>query len=180
MIDVTAAKAWIKKETSDEDPLIGGLVSAAVATIEAQTGKFMSVKDFTQEIGGFPACAPFVIKLSRGPVTEVAAIEYDPSDGTDPVEIADFRLIEGLNGALLPAYGESWPATLDGPATVRVAYSAGFADGEAPELDQAALMLVAHWYQNREAVSVGAGVAAVELPLAVQMLIAPYRPKGLA
>jgi hypothetical protein len=54
----------------DEDALIGGLVSAAVATIEAQTGKFMSVKDFTQELAGFPACAPYVIKLSRGPVTE--------------------------------------------------------------------------------------------------------------
>jgi hypothetical protein len=66
------------------------------------------------------------------------------------------------------------------PATVRISGSAGFADGEAPELDQAALMLVAHWFVNREAVAVGATAAAVELPLAVQMLIAPYRPKGLA
>jgi uncharacterized phiE125 gp8 family phage protein len=178
MIDVTAAKAWIRKLTDEEDDLIGGLVNAAVATIEAQTGKYMSVKDFTQALGGFPACSPFAIRLSRGPVTEVAAIEYDPSDGTAAVEVDDFRLIEGLNGALLPAYGEIWPATLDGPATVRIAYSAGFADGEAPELDQAALMLVAHWYQNREGVT--AAIAMAELPLAVQMLIGPYRPKGLA
>src|SRR4051812_45755482 len=118
MIDVTAAKAWIKKQTSDEDALIGGLVNAAVATIEAQTGKFMSVKDFSQVLAGFPCRSPYAIALSRGPVTAIDAIEYDPSDGTDPVEIADFRLIEGRNGALLPAYGESWPATLDGPATV--------------------------------------------------------------
>jgi uncharacterized phiE125 gp8 family phage protein len=55
---------------------------------------------------------------------------------------------------------------------------AGYEDGEAPDLDQAALMLVAHWYQNREAVSRAARPP--ELPLAVSMLIAPYRPSGLA
>jgi uncharacterized phiE125 gp8 family phage protein len=62
---------------------------------------------------------------------------------------------------------------------VRISGTAGYADGEAPDLDQAALMLVAHWYQNREAVSVG-NTLAVELPLGVEMLVRPYRPSGLA
>lgn len=180
MIDVDAAKAWIKKETDDEDALISGLVSAAIATIEAQTGKNLSVKDFTQELAGFPGCYPYTVKLLRGPVVTIASIDYDPSDGTDPATVADFRLIEGKNAALLPAYGQMWPLTLDGPGTVRISGTAGYADGEAPDLDQAALMLVAHWYQNREAVSVLSGAAAVEVPLGVQMLIQPYRPTGLA
>jgi uncharacterized phiE125 gp8 family phage protein len=180
MIDVDAAKAWIKKETDDEDALVGGLVSAAIATIEAQTGKFLSVKEFTQELAGFPCDLSHEIRLTRGPVlaTPTPVIEYDPSDGADAAAIEDFRLVEGRNGALLPAYGEVWPTTLPGPGTVRITYSAGFADGEAPDLDQAALMLVAHWYQNREAVTVGS--APTELPLAVKMLIGPYRPSGLA
>ena len=178
MIDVAAAKAWMKVETAAEDALIGGLVNAAVATIEAQTGKFLSMKGFTQELARFPLCSPYLIRLSRGPVATIDAIEYDPADGSAAVEVDDFRLIEGLNGALLPAFGATWPSTLEGPAAVRISGTAGFGDDEAPELDQAALMLVAHWYQNRDAVSVGP--AATELPLGVQMLIAPYRPKGLA
>jgi uncharacterized phiE125 gp8 family phage protein len=180
MIDVDAAKAWLRVLNDDEDPLITGLVIAAVATIEAQTGKFLTVKAFSQELAGFPCCAPYAIRLSRGPVTTIDAIEYDPSDGTAAIEVEDYRLIEGLNGALLPGYGETWPATLEGPAAVRISGTAGYADGEAPELDQAALMLVAHWYCNREAAAVGPTAAAIELPLAVQMLIAPYRPQGLA
>ena len=110
----------------------------------------------------------------------IDAIEYDPADGSAAVEVADFRLVEGINGALLPAFGESWPTTLEGPAAVRITGTAGYADGEAPELDQAALMLVAHWYVNREAVNSAASAAAVELPLGVEMLIRPYRPSGLA
>lgn len=178
MIDLTAGKAWLKKETSDEDALIGGLVSAAVATIEAQTGKNMSVKAFTQELGGFPCGYPYTVKLLRGPVVTVDSIEYDPSDGSGAVEVTEFRLVEGRNAALLPAYGEVWPLTLDGPGTVRISGTAGYADGEAPDLDQAALMLVAHWYMNREAVNVGNITS--ELPLGVEMMIRPYRPSGLA
>lgn len=179
MIDVAAAKAWIKKETDDEDALIGGLVAAAVATIEAQTGKFMSAKAFSQALTGFPCGYPYEVRLIKGPVTAIDAVEYDPSDGTAAVEVGDFRLVEGVNARLLPAYGATWPATLDGSGTVRISGTAGYGDGEAPELDQAALMLLAHWYQNREAVSVGATVVA-ELPMAVEMLIRPYRPSGLA
>jgi uncharacterized phiE125 gp8 family phage protein len=179
MIDVDAAKAWIKKETADEDALIGGLVSAAIATIEAQTGKNLSVKAFSQVLAGFPGCYPYTVALLRGPVATVDSIEYDPSDGTAAATVADFRLVEGRNPVLLPAYGQIWPLTLDGPGTVRISGTAGYADGEAPDLDQAALMLVAHWYQNREAVSVG-NTLAVELPLGVEMLVRPYRPSGLA
>jgi uncharacterized phiE125 gp8 family phage protein len=182
MIDVDAAKAWIKKETADEDTLIEGLVNAAVATVEAQTGKNMSAKAFTQTLDRFPCDYPYSIRLRRGPVTEIASIEYDPSDGSDAATIGEYRLTEGFgaafNGALQPAYGAVWPVPLDGSAVVRITGTAGYADGEAPDLDQAALMLVAHWYQNREAVNVGN--LTTEIPLAVQMLLQPYRPSGLA
>jgi uncharacterized phiE125 gp8 family phage protein len=173
MIDVASAKAWLKVETVADDALIGALVSSAIATIEAQTGKFMSAKEFTQELRGFPSVYPYEVRLFRGPVTDISSIEYDPADGTDPVAVTEFRLVEGVNARLLPAFGETWPSTLDGSGTVRITGTAGFVDDEAPELDTAALLLVAHWYQNREAVNVGN--ITTELPLAVDMLIQPYR-----
>jgi uncharacterized phiE125 gp8 family phage protein len=177
MIDLDAAKAWVKKETADEDDLLIGLVNAAVATIEAQVGKNMSVKAFTQELSGFPCRYPYTVKLLRGPVVSITGVEYDPADGSAAVPISDFRLVEGRNAALLPAFGQTWPVTLDGPSTVRISGTAGYADGEAPDLDTAALMLVGHWYRNREAVS---DAAMSPLPLGVEMMIRPYRAVGIA
>lgn len=180
MIDVDAAKAWVKKETDDEDVLIAGLVSAAVATIEAQTGKNMSAKDFELSLAGFPRRAPFEIAFVRGPVTEISAIAYDPDDGSAEDTVDDFQLVEGygrsFNGVVRPAFDAVWPTSVRGSGTVRISGTAGYAEDEAPELDQAALMLVAHWYHNREAVS---GGPANELPLAVRMLIRPYCPPGV-
>jgi hypothetical protein len=40
-------------------------------------------------------------------------------------------------------------------------------------IKQAALLLVGHWYANREAVSIGESVA--EIPLAATALLEPFR-----
>jgi uncharacterized phiE125 gp8 family phage protein len=73
----------------------------------------------------------------------------------------------------MPAYGHYWPATLAGPGTVRISGTAGYGEGEAPELDQVALMLVAHMYHNR-------GDGQAEVPALLQRMLDPYRPIGLA
>lgn len=177
MIDLAAAKKWLRVESLEEDALITGLVNASVRHIEAITGKFLSVKAFTQDLAGFPADGTGAIRLLKGPVITITGIQYDPPDGGAALAVADFRLAEGINATLLPAYGASWPTAIDGAGTVRISGTAGYAAGEAPELDQAALMLVAHWYANREAVS---ATAANELPIGVQAMIGPYRPVGLA
>jgi uncharacterized phiE125 gp8 family phage protein len=54
-----------------------------------------------------------------------------------------------------------------------VTYVAGYGPYEAPEeLVQAQLLLIAHWYQNREAVAEG---TFNEIPLAVEALAGPFR-----
>lgn len=44
-------------------------------------------------------------------------------------------------------------------------------------IDQACLLLIGHWYANREAVVIGTITA--EVPLAVQALLQPYRRMGV-
>lgn len=43
-------------------------------------------------------------------------------------------------------------------------------------IDQAKLMLIAHWYHQREAVSAG---AMNEVPMAIDFMLNPYRRKSL-
>lgn len=172
MIDTAKAKAWLKVEHDAEDDLIGALVSGAIGNVEAMTSKFLSPKAFTQELSGFPCRSPYAVRLVKGPVSAITSIFYDPADGGDEIELAEFRLVEGVNGSLQPAYGSLWPVTLDGAGTVRIIGTAGYADGEAPELDTAVLLLVAFWYQNREGMN--------EVPAPVEALIRPFRPVGIA
>jgi hypothetical protein len=139
----------------------------------------MSEKDFTQELAGFPGLLIHTRSGCQRARTDDHRSNMIRPMGPQQLEVADYRLVEGVNARLLPAYGEVWPATLDGSGTVRITGTAGYADDEAPDLDQACLMLVAHWYLNREA-GRRPTAPAVELPLAVEMLIRPYRPSGLA
>jgi uncharacterized phiE125 gp8 family phage protein len=182
MIDLDTAKAHLKVEDSTEDTLIGAYLSAAKAFVESGTSKFFEPTAVVQVEDGFPrsSSGDKPIRLWTGPVDgAVVSIEYDDGNG-DAQTLSSFRLVEGSNAKILPAYGETWPATIGGQATVRVTYLAGYADGEVPAaLDQAVLMLTAHYYANREAVNSGPAAAAVELPLAVDMLLAPFRTPRL-
>ncbi|HMO74085.1 MAG TPA: head-tail connector protein [Sphingopyxis sp.] len=53
-------------------------------------------------------------------------------------------------------------------------------DAYAPELEQAQLLLIAHWYINREAVAVGNATIPHEVPLAVEALAGPFRLPTIA
>jgi hypothetical protein len=198
MIDLDTAKAHLRVETAAEDTIIGAYLAAAIADVEDATGKLLSPAIVTQAADGFPGNArasafrrePYhanagshqqAIRLWKGPVdgeTAAVAIKYDDPDGVEQT-LAEFRLVEGRNAQLLPAFGESWPLTAIGPGTVRITYTAGYADVP-PALDQAVLMLVGHFYANREAVNAADRAAAVELPLGVEDKLARYRSPGIA
>ena len=177
-IDLATAKAHLRVEHTDEDTLIGAYLSAAQGAVESATGKLLTSQTVEQLLAAFPG-SDGPIRLWKGPVTAIVSIAYDDGNG-DEQPLADFRLVEGINAKLLPAYGDSWPAAYGAAGSVRVSYTAGYAADEVPpELDQAVLMLVAHYYLNREAVAVGGNTIPHELPLAVASLISPYRPAGL-
>lgn len=71
---------------------------------------------------------------------------------------------------------------LDG-ATAHVGRLLGFAiddatqfpDGTPADLEQAVLLLAAHWYENREAALISNAAQAIELPFGVQQIVAEYR-----
>jgi hypothetical protein len=62
----------------------------------------------------------------------------------------------------------------DSPGLYEVKFEIGLSAIPSP-LAQAAFFLLTHFYENRSASVVGQGVSAVELPEAVERLIAPYR-----
>ena len=83
----------------------------------------------------------------------------------------DSRSLERRQAAL------AWPAPKRIANGIEIAFTAGYgeavADVPAP-IRQAVLLLVAHWYEHREPIEIGA--AHTRIPHMVSELLQPYRP----
>ena len=76
---------------------------------------------------------------------------------------------------IVPAYGKCWPSTRCQPEAVKIRFICGYgdtADTVPTPLKWGLLLLIAHYYENRELVT--SGILA-EFPEAIDRLIFPYR-----
>lgn len=175
-ITVAAAKQHLRVEHTEDDTYIAGLIEAAFAWIDAPEGwlgRAVREQGFEARFDGFHQRAgaywvPWLC-LPLRPVSAVTAVIYLDKDGIEQtLPPTDYRFADI---EVRSAPGKSWPRTLFGPETVRVRFTAGYADIPAP-IRQAVLLLVGQWYVAREAVGKS---DQAELPFAVSNLLSPYR-----
>ncbi|WP_159829116.1 head-tail connector protein [Novosphingobium sp. TCA1] len=151
-VDLALAKQQCRVLHSREDVLITTHLAAARAWVEQYTGKKLTRGEVAQEIDGF--CGS--IFLAWGPDCADPVITYTDDDGANQ-QITDARVV---GDRLLPP-PSGWPY-VGAPRALRLSYTAGFAETPA-DLDAAVLLLVADFYNNREAgAATGATSAAVE------------------
>jgi len=155
-----------------QDDLITGHLRAAVAAIEARTGKILIARSFswTVRLWRDAYCQP----LPTAPVSNVTAITLVDRRGQEAMvdpsrwlvhEDAHRPELVGPNGPLpvIPDNGKA-----------QVQFSAGYGPtwAELPaDLAQAVLLLAGHFYEHRH----GVDGRAAELPAQVAALITPYR-----
>ena len=152
-ITLVEAKAQMRVETSDDDTLITRLIAAAVAFTDGQgaLGKAMITQTWRQWVGNNPN----EIQLAMLPVASVTAVKYYDTDGAlQTATLADFEVF-GISTYkyIKPASGKSWPVAQTRSDAIAVEYTTGYgaATTDIPDtLRHALLMLVAHWYENRE------------------------------
>jgi uncharacterized phiE125 gp8 family phage protein len=108
-------------------------------------------------------------------VQAVISITY--IDGHGVTQVLDPVLYHVGSEYLWPAYGQTWPTTRYLPQAVTVRFRAGYGDdwNSVPEaIRQALMMLVAYWYSQREAASVGDHPIS-DIPFSVRQILEPYR-----
>lgn len=175
-VSLAQAKLHLRVDGSDEDALITSLIVTARKTCEQWSGRSFMAQTWDLWLNAFPSrsgraasmAPPDAILLPRPPLVSVTYVKY-----TDTAQVLQ-TLTEGVDyfvddtrepGQVLPAYGKTWPAALDYVNVVQVRYLAGEAD--AANVDerakQAMLLLVGHWYENREAVLTGATSREIEM-----------------
>ena len=172
MVDLALAKAHLRAEGTAEDVLIQSYLDAAAAHVEGATGKLLSRRTVVQDFARFGTASGDWLPLWWGPDPAAFTIDYLDAEGA-----AQSVLSPRVQRDRVFAPLAGWPATLE-YSPVALGYTAGFGGGvgQTPvpaDLVQAQLMLVAHWYSNREAVNVGNIVS--EVPLAVEAILQRHR-----
>lgn len=158
--------------------LLDRLIATAREHAETVTGRSLLRQTWQLTLDAFPSGA--LIKLPRGPVHEVLSVVcITPAGVEQSLAGTDWRVVGGgsLVPRLVPAVGHEWPATARTWGAVQITYRTGWESAaDVPEaIRHAILMLAAHWFEHREAVSeVSSGDGMMPVPQAVDSLLAPH------
>lgn len=178
-VSLTEAKAHCRVDDSNSDTVLTALIAAATDHMDGWSGvlgRALVTQTWQQDFDGFAADG---LRLPLGPAASVSSVTYYDADNAQQTLSADvYRL---FTDAIGPYVGlkpdQDWPNAYSRPDAVRVTYVAGAAASDVPAaIKTAMLLLIGHWFENREAVAVG---TATVLPLSVDVLLAPYRRVGM-
>ena len=177
LVTLDEAKRHLRVEYPDDDALIERLIMAATRYVEQATGcRF--VQQMVDELYDGDDARPRPYSFRPWERATVLPLRWQPVAAVQRVEIAgqpvtDYQ-VDSAGGRLIRVSG--WPS---GRANIRVVYTAGYGANQAdaaslvPDVVQSVLLLVGHWYANREAAQTG--TVATEIRLGVDNLLAPYR-----
>ena len=159
------AKAHLRIDGDHENDLIDHYIASAIAWVENHCDVALAEKSITLSFPGFSPTPSINVK----PVRSIEAIRYLNEAGTEET-LTGFR----LNGDKVhPLVGSAWPNAL-ADSEVEIDLTVGYDASETPTpLKQAALLLLAHQYENRESVIVG--TISSKLPHGVEALTHQYR-----
>lgn len=180
IISLANVKAHCYVTTSDDDTLLTRLLAAARRHAEKVTWRAIIQATYTQYLDQFPY-GEQIIELQKPPVRSVTSIKYyDPSGTLQTLSTDDYDTDLKSEPARI-FIKTDWPDVDDDRLNaVEITYTAGY-DPDAgddslsvPEdIQSAMVMLIKHWYNNRESVIVSEGrtVDAEQVPQTARMLL---------
>jgi uncharacterized phiE125 gp8 family phage protein len=177
-VSLDAARRNSRIDTTDEDQRLTELIRAATAYVQKHTDTALITQTLSWKLDQFPVQIK-AIYLPIWPVQSLASISYtDVSEATVSMDLTTVATRIPTRGKARIARKKwlAWPSTLDTPDAVDIRFIAGFGSTEASvpeEFKQAILLLVSHWFENREAVLTG--TASKEVEFAVSSIIDTIR-----
>lgn len=159
-VTIAEAKGHCRVDGSDEDAWFTAAVATATSMCEGMAHRAFCTQRWRLSLDRFPSECDGKISLPRPRLLSVISVVYfDTAGDEQTLDPADYQVDDQAEpGAVYPSPNVDWPDTEDGRVNaVQIVYECGY--GAAAEVDgrakQAILMLVAYWYENREAVLVG-------------------------
>jgi len=149
-ITLSEAKAFLKVDGTDEDALIGSLISVARQVCETYAGLSFAAQTRVVKLDRFP-CRDVI--LPYGPVNTITSIAYVDEDEA-PQTITSGYTLDTQSGLSKIRITERWPSTNRVMNNVVITYTTGYAS--VPEVVKHAIkMTLGTLYENRQDEIVG-------------------------
>lgn len=170
-VTLAEARAHLRLDGTEENPLVEALIAAARAALEAETRRAFVTQSWRLTLDDWPAD---LVRLPLAPVAAVTAVKVASLSGAMlPIDPGFYETdLAGEPPRLAAKRGQAWPMPATRLAGIAVDFTAGYgtAADVPPPLKQALLLLVAHWFENREPAGSGN-----ELPRTITALVAPWK-----
>jgi len=180
IITTAEAKLHCGIDSDEWDSLVDALVQAATTYLDGYAGilgRALVTQTWRQDFDAF--CPRLRLPLIAATVTGIKAYAEDDDTGTT-ITVTNYELLEDALGSYVRFIDDyAFPSSVRETRGVRITFTAGYGAASAvPQaIKQAMLLMVGHWFANREAVNIGN--ITTELPLGARALLAPYRRTGV-
>lgn len=174
-VTLQEAKAHLRIDHASEDVLISSLILTSRLHIESALDLALIDQTWTLQLDAWPGGGSLDIPLS--PLKAVSAVRVKNADGGTITIAPQSYIVDAASRPPRIVFEPgSQPRAGVRAAGIEVVFTAGF--GAEPShvpapLRHAILMLVAHWYDNRDVPE--AGSPAARIPEQIGDLIAPFR-----
>jgi uncharacterized phiE125 gp8 family phage protein len=195
-ISLVEAKAHLRVDHNDDDATIAFLITVARQYVDAVSGwlgRALVAQTWDLVFDAFPipqasCCGPVTpsgmpsaaIEMPWPPLQSVTSVKYIDTAGVETTLAATEYMVDTISdpGWLIPI--SAWPATKNVANAVMIRFVAGYgptaADVPAP-VRHALLLLIGHWYENREQViaQYEGNATTLPLPFGVDALLSSFR-----
>lgn len=174
-ITIAETKQHLRVDIDTDDSYIASLITAAREYCEDYLDRTLTHTQWQMKMDNFPyeIGVPRPPMVASGTATAVSVTYVENSlGGTATLSLSQYRIDrDSTPGVLRPLYGGSWPSHLSDENSLTVTWWGGY--GPAPDdvprvVRHAMLMLVATWYERRQAID---SVSATEVPIGAKALL---------
>lgn len=161
------AKAHLRVTFNDDDALIEGYIAAAREYAETHTRRQLCTATYVMRM----ATLPTLIELPNPPLASVTSITYVDLAGDTQTLSSSLYTVDPYSypAKIVPAYNATYPAVRGHVNDVTITYVCGTAAASVPvKAKQAILLLVGHFYEQREEV---ADARLAKVPTAAEALL---------
>ena len=165
-LSVQEVKDHLRITHNDDPGYLGALITTARSYVENHCNRALITQTWDVFLDKFPTCYGYVrgdyfagmeIRVPLPPLQSVTTLKYTDNDGVQQTwSSSNYTVdIKGIIARIVPAYGVSWPITRVVPNAVEIRVVVGYGNASTvpQEIKQAMLLLISHWYENREAVT---------------------------
>ena len=178
-VSLADAKSWLKIDTSEDDDLIGALVTSARLIVESRTRRMLLTQTWRLVLDQWPR--GLVASLPFAPFQSVVAIRVYDANALAQILPGELYTVDAAPDRARLIFGAAPPAPGRPIAGIEIDLVVGYGDDPdavpAP-LRQAIRLLAARWFENRgDQLS---DPAQERFPAQVAALLAPYSRARLA